>query len=50
FPPKPPSASVLHKIITNYCDAIDKENLLEEGCAVCGTLTTSKTMIPLDEA
>ncbi|KAI0311075.1 hypothetical protein OF83DRAFT_1069434 [Amylostereum chailletii] len=44
FPPEPPSNAEIETIIRKYYDNILPENVLEEGCAVCGSLTLSKNM------
>ncbi|KAI0310039.1 hypothetical protein OF83DRAFT_1030086, partial [Amylostereum chailletii] len=49
FPPEPPSNAEMETIIRKYCDDILPENVLEEGCAVYGSLTLSKNMKSLKE-
>lgn len=47
FPPSPPTTSLLTTIINSFCDALQPENVLEEGCAVCGLLSCTKDMTSL---
>ena len=39
FPPPPLSKNLAHAIITKACQKMNKENIEEAGCAVCGQLT-----------
>ena len=39
FPPHPITDKDHHRIISNYCTALDPSNFHESGCAVCGRLT-----------
>ncbi|KAI0039581.1 hypothetical protein FA95DRAFT_1503947, partial [Auriscalpium vulgare] len=38
FPPKPPSRSLIHQIISNYCASLNPELISESACAVCATI------------
>src|SRR5271169_6419144 len=38
FPPKPPSKSLIHSIITDFCNETQPTSIMECGCAVCGQL------------
>ncbi|EIM78993.1 uncharacterized protein STEHIDRAFT_40328, partial [Stereum hirsutum FP-91666 SS1] len=50
FPPQPPSTSVLTHIVNSFCEALEPDNVMEEGCAVCGLLSLTKNMILLSDA
>ncbi|KAH7906035.1 hypothetical protein BJ138DRAFT_969695, partial [Hygrophoropsis aurantiaca] len=39
FPPLPPSTRLCDKIVRQFCEEISPDNLIEAGCAVCGTLS-----------
>ncbi|KZV59501.1 hypothetical protein PENSPDRAFT_595331, partial [Peniophora sp. CONT] len=49
FPPKPPSESLKRRIISDFCEEMSPDNVIEEGCAVCGCLHLSKDMVGLTE-
>ncbi|KZV61310.1 hypothetical protein PENSPDRAFT_592981, partial [Peniophora sp. CONT] len=44
FPPAPPSDALKRQIIRDFCSEITAENLVEDGCAVCGCLSRRKDM------
>lgn len=47
FPPLPLSPDLSRKIIAGFCKATGPRFVEEEGCAVCGLLNTSHSMVPL---
>ncbi|KAF9547541.1 hypothetical protein CPC08DRAFT_617104, partial [Agrocybe pediades] len=44
FPPQPPDDTLLHNIISGYCDDMRPDSFQEAGCAVCGSLTLLKDL------
>ncbi|KAI0825910.1 hypothetical protein BC629DRAFT_1276096, partial [Irpex lacteus] len=48
FPPKPPSEEKTKKIIQGFVKDSTFEAIHEEGCAVCGCLSTANTMTSLE--
>ncbi|KAA1478462.1 hypothetical protein DENSPDRAFT_788164, partial [Dentipellis sp. KUC8613] len=44
FPPKPITPKLEKRIITDYCEELKAENILEEGCAVCSRLALTSDM------
>ncbi|KZV64794.1 hypothetical protein PENSPDRAFT_587804, partial [Peniophora sp. CONT] len=44
FPPLPPEEKLKRRIIKDFCGEMSAENLIEEGCAVCGCLSRRTTM------
>ena len=49
FPPIPPSESLQHTIISNFCKDTSPEQFMESGCAVCGRLTSLSELTKLSE-
>ena len=49
FPPDPPSKKLIESIITGFCHDTNPQNLIEEGCAVCGKLSPVNSMALLSE-
>ena len=49
FPPKPPDEELREDIINAWINRLDKSEVEERGCAVCGRLARKKTMTPLSE-
>lgn len=47
FPPEPPSRQLLHTVLTDYCNDIQSDALLEGTCAVCALLTPVSRLAPL---
>ncbi len=47
FPPLPPSETLNHTIISDYCNESRPENYTESGCAVCASLTPIKNSTPI---
>lgn len=50
FPPKPPTDKIKHNIIKGFCMDTDPNQLCESGCAVCGELHVTRSMVSLDAA
>ncbi|KDR65410.1 hypothetical protein GALMADRAFT_37237, partial [Galerina marginata CBS 339.88] len=50
FPPPPPNAELLHRIIDGYCKDSHPSNFEEAGCAVCGQLQKLQSMSNLNKA
>ena len=44
FPPPPPSDTLKRRIVEDFCREMSPDNLIEEGCAVCGCLSRTKDM------
>jgi hypothetical protein len=49
FPPIPPTAKLVHKIVTEFCKDTHPSQFEESGCAACGQLTPLKDLIKLNE-
>ncbi|KAI0733882.1 hypothetical protein BC629DRAFT_1265144, partial [Irpex lacteus] len=49
FPPKPPSVDKIHRIIADFVQDSQFEEIHEKGCAVCGCLTLAKNMTLLKD-
>ncbi|KAF8810354.1 hypothetical protein BYT27DRAFT_7222077 [Phlegmacium glaucopus] len=49
FPPDPPSASLIEKIVKGFCKDTIPNKLVEGGCAVCGQLVPLNNMLLLTE-
>ncbi|KAH6907195.1 hypothetical protein BKA70DRAFT_1038012, partial [Coprinopsis sp. MPI-PUGE-AT-0042] len=47
FPPKPLSAADMEAIVSNACKKLQPSSFEEEGCAVCGMLSPTKSMSSL---
>ncbi|KAF8208025.1 hypothetical protein K438DRAFT_1961541 [Mycena galopus ATCC 62051] len=47
FPPPPPSMKDLHRILTNSVLAVQPEQFVEAGCAVCGKLSPLSKLTPM---
>ena len=44
FPPRAPPHSQLEKIVNSFCLNMEPDSILEEGCAVCGSLCMKRNM------
>lgn len=49
FPPAPPSSALKREIVRGFCEDLSEENILEEGCAVCGCLGPKKDMVTITD-
>ncbi|KAF8814521.1 hypothetical protein BYT27DRAFT_7082055 [Phlegmacium glaucopus] len=49
FPPDPPSASLIEKIVKGFCKDTIPNKLVEGGCTVCGQLVPLNNMLLLTE-
>ena len=47
FPPPPPSPTLIQDIISDFVQNSTVDQLREEGCAVCGCLTSTANLLPL---
>jgi hypothetical protein len=49
FPPQPLSSYAKDQIIEDFCKELSPEKIIENGCAVCGSLTLQKSLSPVTE-
>ena len=47
FPPQPLSLVVKNQIIEDFCKELSPEKIIENGCAVCGSLAIQQSLVPL---
>ena len=47
FPPQPLSLDIKNQIIEDFCGELSPERIIENGCAVCGSLTMQQSLLPL---
>jgi len=47
FPPQPLSIDVKNQIVEDFCEELSPKRIIEAGCAVCGSLTTQQSLLPL---
>jgi len=47
FPPQPLSSNIKNQIIEDFCKEFSPERIIENGCAVCGSLTVRQSLLPL---
>src|SRR5882762_6629114 len=50
FPPQAPQHSQLENIVNSFCLNMEPDSILEEGCAVCGSLCMKRDMIKMATA
>lgn len=49
FPPSPVTMEQMEQTVRNYCEALNPDNFVETGCAVCGRLFPCKELRKLSE-
>ena len=47
FPPQPLSLDIKNQIIEDFCEEFSPQRVIEDGCAVCGSLTIQQSLLPL---
>ena len=49
FPPQPLAPDIKNQIIEDFCKELSPEKIVENGCAVCGSLTLQQSLSPVTD-